>query len=255
MNINAYQINSNIKRDVTSNGTVSEPKAQEKTQAEKSPQKALQKEKSKKFSLPVLLTTIAGIILPILVIRKYQGKTLQSVGLRGMDFKAKAKEVLKSFNIEYGLKEMLLTSFGSIAGGLSGGLLFNKDENKKCKVKESVFQFSNIAIPTSIVAGLLRLTEKCKNPKAIFPKIAAAIAGIGVGMPIAAITSNKINNTIVDKDNQCKRKLRVKDCFVHIDDLVGALILAKIPFADKLHADKILPALYGICGYESGTKK
>jgi hypothetical protein len=203
----------------------------------------------------VLLATIAGTILPILLIRKYQGKTLQSGTFKGLDFKTKTKEILKSFNIEYGLKEMLFTSFGSTLGGLSGGLLFDKKENKKCKIKESVFQLSNIAIPTSIIAGLLKLTEKCKNPKAILPKIAAVITGIGVGMPIAAITSNKINNTIVDKDNQSKRKLKIKDCFVHIDDLVGALILTKIPFADKLHADKILPALYGICGYEAGTKQ
>ncbi len=255
MNINACQINSNIKRDLTFNGAVVEPEAQEKTQVETSPQQTLQKEKSKKFSLPVLLTTSAGTILPILVIRKYQGKSLQSGVFKGTDFKAKAKEILKSFNIEYGLKEMLLTSFGSVFGGLAGGLVVDKKENKKSKMKEAVFQLSNIAIPTSIVAGLLKLTEKCKNPKAIFPKIVAVIAGIAVGMPIAAVTSNKINNTIVDKDNQCKRKLRLKDCFVHIDDLVGALILAKIPFAEKLHADKILPALYGMCGYEVGTKQ
>lgn len=255
MKINNYQKNSDNRRNLAFTGEVSEPKIREKSQVEQVPQKIQQKDKSKKFNFPVFLTMIAGTILPILVIRKYQGTGLKNGALKGTDFKAKAKEVLKSFDIKYGLKEMLFTSFGSIVGGLSGGLIYNNDEDQKCKIKEAVFQFGNIAIPTSIVAGLLKLTEKCKNPKAILPKIGAVIAGIGAGMPIAAVTSNKINNTIVDKDNQCKRKLRFKDCFVHIDDLVGALVLAKIPFADKLHVEQLLPVLYGMCGYEAGTEK
>lgn len=255
MKINNYQINSDNRRNLAFIGEVSEPKIQEKPQVEQGPQKIQQKETPKKFNFPVLLTTITGTILPILVIRKYQGRSINNVALKYMGFKAKAKEILKSFDIEYGLKEMLFTGFGSIAGGLSGGLIFNKDEDKKCKIKESVFQAGNIVIPTSIVAGLLKLTEKCKNPKAILPKIAAVIAGIGLGMPLAAVISNKINNTIMDKDTPCKRKLRVKDCFVHVDDLVGALVLAKIPFADKLHVEQLLPILYGMCGYEVGTQK
>ena len=259
MEINNYQTTTKRAPIMAGENTASSTQ-QKKQEATTLPQvssvaPAKEDKKAKKFKLPVLLTTIAGTILPILVIRKYQGKTLQSGCFKGLDFKSKAKAVLKSFNIEYGLKEMLFASFGSTLGGLSGGLLFDKKENKKAKIKESVFQLSNIAIPTSIIAGLLKLTEKCKNPKAILPKVAAVVAGIATGMPLATIASNKINNTIMDKDNQAKRKLRLKDCFVHIDDLVGALILTKIPFADKLHADKILPALYGICGYEAGTKQ
>lgn len=221
----------------------------------KFPQKnEIQIEKSL-INIPVTATTTLGTILPFLIIRKYQGKTLEKAALQGMDFISKAKTVLKSYNIEYGLKEMLLTSFGSIAGGLSGGILFNKEESKKAKIKESVFQFANIAIPTSIVAGLLKFTDKSKNFKGVLPKIASVIMGIGVGMPIASFLSNELNNSIIDKSNQNKRKICLKDCFVHIDDLVGALALAKIPFADKLHVDKILPVFYGLCGYEAGTKK
>lgn len=249
MQIIKNNINSNIYTNFSSNSKPQEIKNI------KSEQILTNKKEPKKNNFLIFLTTVAGTLLPILVIRKYQGKTLNTGVLKGLDFKSKAKEVFKSFNIEYGLKEMLFTSFGSILGGLSGGLLFKKDENKKNKIKESIFQFSNSSIPTIIVAGLLKLAEKSKNPKAILPKITAVITGIGAGMPIAAITSNKINNTIVDKDNSCKRKLRVKDCFVHLDDLIGALVLAKIPFADKLHVDKILPVLYGMCGYESGVKR
>jgi hypothetical protein len=193
------------------------------------------KEEKTGFNLPVAAATIIGTLLPVLIIKKYQGKKL--------------------FKIEYGLKEMLFASFGSILGGLSGGILFNKDEDRKTKVKELVFQFVNIAVPTGIIAGILKLTDKSRNFKGAMPKIASVIVGIGGGMPLAAFISNSINNHIIDKDNPCKRKLCLKDCLVHVDDLVGALVLAKIPFVDKLHVDKILPLLYGLCGYEAGTKK
>lgn len=214
-----------------------------------------QKEKSKKVSLQVIATTFVGTLIPMLIIRKYQGKGLTIMALKGMNPSAKIKALVKSFDMTYGLKEMFLTSFGSITGGLSGGLIFNKNEDKKCKIKESVFQFSNIVIPTSIVAGLLKLTEKNKNPKSILPKIAAVITGIGIGMPFAATISNTINNKIIDKNHPHKRRLRFKDCFVHVDDLISALVLAKIPFADKLHVEQLLPILYGFCGYEAGSKQ
>jgi len=204
-----------------------------------------------------LATTIAGTIIPMLIIRHYQGKTLAKGELKGLEFKEKSKAVLKSLNIEYGLQEMIYTSFGSIAGGLFGGLALNKneDKSKKAKIKEAIFQFSNIAIPTSIVAGLLKLSEKGKGTVGVLFKIASVFVGVGAGMPIAAAVSNKINNTVVDKENPDKRKLRLKDAFVHVDDLVGAVALAKVPFLDKLPIDKILPILYAMCGYEAGTKE
>lgn len=213
------------------------------------------KDVSKKVDIPVAVTTIAGILLSMLVIRKYQDNGVAFNTLIDKDFLSKTKAVLKSFNLHYGLKEMVLTSFGSIFGGLAGGLLFDKNENKKAKIKESVFQFSNILIPTSLVAGLLKLADKRKIRNSALLKITPVLLGIGAGMPIAAAVSNKINSSIVDKSNKNKRKIELKDCFVHIDDILGALVLAKIPFADKLHVDKILPILYGICGYEVGSKK
>lgn len=218
-------------------------------------QKLQSKKPEKKFNKQVIATTIAGLLIPMLVIRKYQSKGIKLDTLKKLDSKSKIKAILKSFNLQYGLKEMLFTSFGSILGGFVGGTIGNTNENKKAKIKESVFQLNNIAIPTTLVAALLNFSDKSKNPKAIFLKIASVAIGIGIGMPFAAAASDKINNTIVDKDNKNKRKLKLKDCFVHIDDLLGALVLAKIPFADKLHIDKALPILYGICGYEAGIKK
>lgn len=210
---------------------------------------------NKKIDSVILASTIIGSLIPILLIRKYQGKTFDITTLKGLDAKSKVNAILKSFKINYDLKEMLLCSTGSITGGLFGGLLFNKNENKKSKIKESIFQFNNIAIPTSIVAGLLKLINKSKSPNKGSLKIVSILAGIIIGMPLAATVSNNINNKIIDKDNQNVRKLKLKDCFVHVDDLLGGLVLAKIPFADKLHVEQALPIFYGICGYEAGTKK
>lgn len=226
----------------------------QQTYKAKTEQNTVFNQQSEKFSIPVLLATVMGTLIPIFAIRKYQNRTLKSDALKDLYFPSKAKKLFKSFNINYGLKEMLFTSFGSVLGGLLGGLLFKKDENKKTKIKESVFQVCNIAIPTSIVAGLLKITEKNKKLKGVLPKILSVAIGIGAGMPIAAMVSNNINNGLVDKENPNIRNLKLKDCFVHIDDLVGALVLARIPFADKLHVDKILPVLYGVCGYEAGVK-
>jgi len=214
-------------------------------------------DKKQKNNPAVLAATIAGTLVPMFIIRGYQGKALKSGALKGLDLGAKAKAVLKSFHIEYGLNEMLYTSFGSIAGGLFGGLAFskNEDKTKKAKIKESIFQFSNIAIPTSIVAGLLELSKKSKSKYETLLKIASVIVGVGAGMPLAAAVSKKVNNTFVDSKNPDTRQLKLKDAFVHVDDLVGAIALAKVPFLDKLPIDQILPVLYAMCGYEAGTKK
>lgn len=203
----------------------------------------------------ILASTIATTAASFLIIRKYQGRSLKMADLKGLGAWEKTKKIAKSFNIKTELKEMILMGFGSVSGGLAGGLLFDKTGKKKNKIKESVFQFMNILVPTSLVAGMISLIEKNKNPKMIWLKIPATIGGIAVGMPAAAVVSNKINNNFVDKNAEHERKLKLKDCFVHVDDFISALVLSKIPFIDKIQADKILPAIYSVCGYEAGAKQ
>lgn len=251
-----------------------------------------------KFNSTVAITTAVGTILPILLIRKYQGKIIPKgsfknvpqelknliaafkpkdgdslkVSLKKADIKS-IKDIVKSFHIDYELPEMLLVSFSSIAGGLTGGLISDKKEKPVTKVKESIFQFINVAIPTSIVAGLLGVTKKYPKLSGTLPKIAAVALGIGGGMPLAAVVSNAINTSIVDKDCRTKRELKLKDCFVHVDDVLGAILLAKGSIAkpaagtaasaaasaagDVLEGlvSAVLPFLYASCGYEAGTKK
>ena len=150
----------------------------------------------------------------------------------------------KIYNIKYHVKEMVLVSAGSIAGGLVSGLLADKKkEHTKQKVNESVFQFMNASVPPLITGGLYKVSKNIKY------RIAATIIGLFGGMQLAAKLSNKINDPL---DKVPDRKLTFKDSIANIDDALGVLILAKVPIAEKLHIDKTLPAIYSWCGYRAG---
>ena len=45
---------------------------------------------------------------------------------------------------------------------------------------------------------------------------------------------------------------KFKEDLANIDDLIGVLVLAKFPIVEKLHIDKLLPAIYAFCGYRAG---
>lgn len=160
------------------------------------------------------------------------------------------KSIVDLFKINYGLKEVLALSTASIAGGVLSGLVFDKKSDKKRKIKEGVFQFMNATIPTALVGGSLKLLEdnvKYKNSKPV--KVAAIVTSLVAGMPLAAWLSNIINDP---KDKEPDRKLTLKDSVVNIDDALGALVVAKIPFIGAMHLDKLLPAVFAWCGYRAG---
>lgn len=164
-----------------------------------------------------------GTVLPMLLLAKKQNS--------------------KIYNIKYGLKEMILVSAGSIAGGLASGTIFDKKEHRKQKVHESVFQFMNASVPPLLTAGLYSFSKNIKY------RIASTVVGLFGGMHIAAKLSNKINDP---HDKEPDRKLTFKDSIANIDDALGVLILAKVPIAEKLHVDKTLPMIYSWCGYRAG---
>ena len=165
----------------------------------------------------------AGTIVPMLMFEKKQNTNL--------------------FKINYGIKEMVLVSAGSIAGGMTAGLIADKKGNQKQKVNESVFQFMNASVPPLIVAGLYRLSKNLTY------RIAATAIGLLGGMQLAAKLSNKINDP---HDKVPDRKLTFKDSIANIDDALGVLVLAKVPLAEKLHIEKTLPVIYSWCGYRAG---
>lgn len=161
----------------------------------------------------------------------------------------KKQGIKNPLKMQYGLKEMLVLSATSIIGGVFTGMIGADNESKLNKSKEGVFQFMNAAIPTWLGAATLRWCETTKGMNNNLAKITATAATILVGMQGAASVSNLICDP---KDKHPDRKLTFLDSLANIDDLVGVLVLAKFPIIEKLHIDKLLPAIYAFCGYRAG---
>ncbi len=218
-----------------------------------------------KFNLPVLLTTIAGTLASLLIIKKYQGNSLKNGFVKlnkPNDLKTNLTNIKNNLvnflSIKPELKEVLIMGSGSILGGFAGGIAFDKNNKKIKKIKEFIYQTSNLIIPACSVAGLIKLIEKSKikNPViANTAKIGAIATGVGGGMFVSSKICNKINNLLIDKNSNHKRKMKMKDGLIHIDDVLMALVLAKVPFANKIGIDKILPFVYVFCGYEAAKQK
>ncbi len=161
----------------------------------------------------------------------------------------KKQKVSNPFKLEYGLKEMVAMSAGSITGGVAVGMIGENKKTNENKMREGLFQFLNASIPTWIVAGVLKLCESSKNFNNLPGKILSVAGGLIVGMYGAASVSNLICDPY---DKRPDRKLTLKDCLINIDDALGVLVLAKFPLAEKLHVEKLLPFIFAYCGYRAG---
>ena len=154
--------------------------------------------------------------------------------------------------LKYNIKNMITISGGSIAGGIIGGVIGADRVQAKRKLKEGTFQFFNATIPTLFVGLFLRFQDKLNCLKPVPAKIAGVLLGIAAGMYVAVKISDKIFDP---HDKEPDRKIKIKDCVVSADELLGALVIAKFPIVDKLHAEKILPLIYTYCGYRAGNAK
>ena len=130
------------------------------------------------------------------------------------------RQKAKIYNLNFGLKEMITVGAGSIMGGVAGGIASDRSKNHRSKINEGIFQFFNATVPPLVYAGLSKIQEKTKFAK--------------------------------NKDKIPDRKLTMKDAVVNIDDALGVFALAKFPLIDKLHPEKVLPAIYAWCGYRAG---
>ncbi len=185
------------------------------------------------------------------------GGALASVGVIGKLTKGKLTfDVFEQGSLAKDMGAVIAVSTSSILGGLFGGLLEAKsDEDRKVKVKESLFDISTVVFPSTIATSMLAVANKMKI-KSPLVQVAATVCGIGLGMPLAQKASGVIDKFIHKDDPDAKvkeRKLRPQDYFVHVDDILALAIISKVPFARQLHADKILPLIYAWCGFESGS--
>ncbi len=161
----------------------------------------------------------------------------------------KKQKVKNPFKLQYGLQDMVMLSGASVVGGVSVGMIGDTKQARKNKFKEGVFQFMNGTIPTWIVGGVLKLSEMSEKFNGIYSKIGSVILALAVGMYGTATVANLLFDPL---DKEPDRKLKLKDCLVNLDDAIGVFVLAKIPFVDNLHLDKILPAIFAYAGYRAG---
>lgn len=185
---------------------------------------------SKEDKTKALIGSTIGTIIPIL-------------------FMMKKQNVKNPLKLKYGMWDMINTAAGSIIGGVGLGLIGEKKEVQKNRLKEGLFQFMNASIPTWIVGGVVSLCENSEKYNNKWNKILSVAGGLLVGMYGSAALSNLITDP---KDKYPDRKLSAKDALANIDDGIGALALAKFPIIEKLNIGRFLPIIYTACGYRAG---
>lgn len=161
----------------------------------------------------------------------------------------KKQKVKNPFKLKYNMGDMIVLSGTPIIGGVSVGMIGNNRETNYAKSKEGVFQFLNAAIPTWLTGATIRLCETTPKLNNIPAKIASIAGSLLIGMHGAASVSNLICDP---KDEHPDRKLDLKDSLANLDDMLGVLVLAKFPLANKLQLEKLLPLIYSYCGYRAG---
>lgn len=198
----------------------------------------------KRTSYLAMIGSIAGVLGSILLLAKNNNPKLKINSI---------KDFFKALNIKYEAKEIIAVGSAAAIGGLAGGLADRKEHSKLQKIEEAVFQLMNIAFPALLINEAQKLCNKSKYTNNIPIKLTASAISMVIGAGAAVKISNKLDDNFFDKYNKDpERKFKKKDLLVHFDDLIGALVLAKIPFADKLHAEKLLPAVFAWSGYHVG---
>lgn len=163
----------------------------------------------------------------------------------------KSQRIKNPLNLKYSVPEMLLMAAAGNVGGVLFSSLVDRGSNRTKKWKEAAFQMMLTSAPMLLVDGAVKLCEKSKKFNNNFVKILASGIGVAIGSSSALALSNKLRN---DKEaKKAKRELKPIDMIANVDDLAAILVLAKIPFADKIHIERVLPLVYSFCGYRAGT--
>ncbi len=192
-------------------------------------------------------------------------------GVYAMAKKGNPAATLK--NLKYAEKDVLLLATGSVLGGLTGGLIADKDkENIKPKLREASQQLiANTAIPVTTLAIANKILDKTgfklpqikSNSKpakvanavlAVLPRIATTILSLGGGMFVGNKVVNKANNLIFKED--VKHCVKSEDMLVHSDDICTAssLIFKNTKGISNV-VSKILPFTFLVSGAKTGIQQ
>lgn len=139
-------------------------------------------------------------------------------------------------NLSYEEKDVLLIGAGSVLGGLTGGLIADKNKNNvKPKLREASQQFvGNMVFPIGLLAAGNKILDKTgfKLPKinsnskyakaangvlSVLPKIAVTLTALAGGMKLGNKVMNNVNNKIFNEE--VKHEVEPEDFLVHADDL------------------------------------
>ncbi len=166
-------------------------------------------------------------------------------------------------NLTYEEGDVLLIGAGSVLGGLTGGLMADKNKNNKTlKLREASQQFiGNMVFPISILAGANKLLNKyviksLENLSArdMVIKTAVCIASLVGGMELGNAVMNRVNNKIFKEE--IKHDVHAEDYLVHADDLclTANMVLKDFKQISAI-TSKILPLTFIVAGSKTGMQQ
>lgn len=222
---------------------------------------------SNKQKLGIFTTTLLGVGTALAFILKGKKDVKYALNLKKIFNTAPSKWGI--FNAVYKDEEIpwmvIKLGVGSVAGGLLGGALFDKKENMKAKIRESIIQLiGNIGTPLACVyfgmKGFKKIEPKIQKflPTAKSIKTNKIIKGIpgvfatGLSLCIGIVLGNKVGNLLNEKIFHVKdnRKLKLSDMSPHLDDLCVAVTIAG---SENPVIPRFIPAALMIAGFSAGT--
>lgn len=202
------------------------------------------KAQDKKHETKVKVATLTGSILTTAAYIFALAKSAQKGNF-------KAKDLL---NVDFhNMFKVMGLATSAVIGGMTGGLLTDK-ENRKAKLQEGIHQFfGNIITPITIVGIACNAIEKrnFSKTKEILLSGLTAITGVAVGVTSGNWFASKVNKAIFKEDDG--RHVSIKDFSIHVDDLLTVAALTPIGRSIQSFISVALPAIFQICGYEAGT--
>jgi len=255
------QITKNVSPNISQDDLSNKPKFQKLEDLSKVPNKV---------KAGVVLTTVAGVATSLAFIMKGNGLSLNPSKI----FKMSPKNwgIFKT-EYKYKEKEILKMAAGSIGGGLLGGILFDKKENKNAKCREAIIQtVGNILIPLGCVSAGMRLVKKVepkllkyiptlKETSKTIVKVNSAIKALpsllatSISLLTGVLLGNKVGNSINEKVFGVKdnRKIKSGDLAPHLDDLCLAASLVSEDNVIGGTVSKVVPIALMIGGFATGT--
>ncbi len=231
-----------------------------KTEAPKETQKEALKEekpnthKHEKVPTKVKVAAIAGSVAGALAFLFFAAKGQNKGDFNSAKSLDKVKQMFKVDYEKNFLVPMGLAASATI-GGTLGGLIIDKKDKRKPKIKECIHQIlGNVIVPITLVgvaaSQIKKIPDLSKTKKIVYNGL-AAIAGVGAGVTGGNWLASKVTKTIYNEKDE--RKVGPQDFGIHVDDLLTVIALNAKGEALKEFIGKALPAIFLICGYQAGT--